>query len=250
MANSIGQLATSLVSRNDARSQTALLPVATAWPSWADEAVEGGEANAYFDAEAAARKLLPVQRDNLAGLIKLAEAKLKPMDPEAAPQFADVLLVLACRIQPGLGEETGNAWAASTVESLSRFPTDIVARAVDNARYRPFRFLNEVAPWLHEYASDLHGPRARKANRLRQVAEAAKKAAEEKPKWQPTADELAAIKRAAGLKDDAPGERKTPRELRYPKPGEVEALSGGEKIGGLSPAIQALRERMREAQAA
>ncbi len=227
-------------------------PTANAWPSWADEAVEGGEVNAYFDPEAAARKLLPVQRDNLAGLIRLAEGRLAPMDRDAGAHFADALIVIACRVQPGLTADAGAAWAASLIESLSRYPTDLVARAVENARYRQFSWTREIGPWLESYITELHAPRVRKLNRLRQVAEASRKAAEPGPRWTPTADELAAIKRAAGLREEAAAVRaeRPAGPPRYPKPGEVEALSGGEKIGGLSPAIQALRERMREAQAA
>lgn len=142
-------------------------------PAWADAAILSGEPNAYFDAKEQARGLSAAQKQGLPSLIQAVEDKLQGPNAEARAHLAEALLAIALRVQPGITEAVGLSWATNLLDSLSRTPTDLLAKVVEAARYRQFQFLNEVGPFL---ASEIDEPlrqRNTKLNRLREIELAA-----------------------------------------------------------------------------
>lgn len=142
-------------------------------PAWADAAILSGEPNAYFDAKEQARGLTSAQKQGLPSLIQAVEDKLQGPNAEARAHLAEALLAIALRVQPGITETVGLSWATNLLDSLSRTPTDLLAKAVEAARYRQFQFLNEVGPFLAAEIDEPLRQRNIKLNRLREIELAA-----------------------------------------------------------------------------
>lgn len=144
-------------------------------PAWADAAILSGSEDtaAYFDPKHQARGLSAEQRKGLPSLVGQIEQKMEGPNADARSHLAGALVKIACRVQPGISDTAGLEWAAEMVASLSRMPTDLLAKAIEAARYRQFQYLNEVGPFL---AAELDEPvrqRNIKLNRLKQLQLAA-----------------------------------------------------------------------------
>jgi hypothetical protein len=170
MNGSAGSLATSATTGlAKVDPERSLTDSTTNWPAWAEAAVGYGEANHYFDPEAACRFLSKAQRDGLPSLIATAERKMQgPMTADAA-QLARKLELIAVRIQPTISDNAATAWAASLVASLSKIPADILSHAVAAAQYQQFEFANQVGPFIAAEAAEPVRLRRTKINRLREM---------------------------------------------------------------------------------
>jgi hypothetical protein len=171
-----------------------------AWslPRWAVEAVDPDTADhpdIGFDAKAALRRIAPEKRDRLTQLATQVEAALASRRPIDTKPAVEALGRIGCRVQPGLPDDAASGWAASTLAALTRFDGGLVNAAIRDAECWPFKFLNEVHPWLHERCAKAEAKRLRTVKRLKAIAHAS--TAIEQPMADPEAVEALAQSLAA-----------------------------------------------------
>ena len=137
-------------------------------------ATSHGHANSYWNADDAAKRLTVEQRELIAGVVQRAKDLLAPSPGQQLRRLDRSLSIIGARVQPGIDEQAAAAWIGSLLDSLSSKPFDLIVRAVDAARHKQFRYLNEVGPWLEEHMADALADRRRVMNRLRQIEMAAR----------------------------------------------------------------------------
>lgn len=169
MTHSLGTATQALVGR--AAGQAA----SPAWslPRWAVEAIDPDSPDhpdIGFDPKAALRRIHPDRRGNLVTLASQVEAAMGTCRPIDAKPAIEALGRIGCRVQPGLPDDAAAGWSASTIAALSRFDGGIVEAAIRRAETEPFRFLNEVHPWLHERCVAAESRRLRTVRRLKLIA--------------------------------------------------------------------------------
>lgn len=99
---------------------------------------------------------------------------MTPANEDARAHFVVALVEIAARVQPGLGEDQTKQWAAGIILSLSRTPMDLVAKAIEAARFKQFQYINEVGPFLEAHIAEPLRTRRTKLNRLRELEMAAR----------------------------------------------------------------------------
>jgi hypothetical protein len=142
--------------------------VAARLPSWALSAADDGEPNSYWNPGQV--RLSPAQLAELPAIVERARvATTGGVNGEQAAAFQDSLLKIAVRVTPSAGRAEVLGWAVGIIDSLQRFPPDLVAAAIAEARTTQFEFLNQVGPFIGRICEERQARRLRVFNRLRQI---------------------------------------------------------------------------------
>ena len=155
----------------------------------------------------------------------LAELKLRTVSREESPDEARARFRLLC-------------------DDLADVPGDILRQAANAYVNAPGSRFMPTAGELRTHVGPLLSERRMQLYRI-ELTQRAAEAHRPVPSEKVDREAIDAIMREFGLARSA-APVKTPRTFRQPTREEVEALAPAEKIGGMSPSIEAMRARWRE----